>query len=108
MARYIDADKIDYTVTVVGQAEYAGYRAIAFESDIDDLPTADVVPKHEVDYARQCGYESGIRTGARKAFEEIDELIKGYANSHFDAADLVVRLYMLKKKYTEGEDEKIH
>lgn len=42
MARYIDADKIDYTVTVVGRDEYAGCRAVAFESDIDDMPTADV------------------------------------------------------------------
>ena len=43
MPRYIDADKIDYTVTIVGEAEYAGYRAVAFESDIDEIPTADVM-----------------------------------------------------------------
>ena len=43
MARYIDADKIDYTVTIVGEAENAGYRAVAFESDIDEMPTADVM-----------------------------------------------------------------
>jgi hypothetical protein len=43
MPRYIDANEIDYTLTVVGQAEYAGYRAIAFESEIDALPTANVV-----------------------------------------------------------------
>ena len=47
MARYIDADKIDYKFIVVGQDEYAGYRAVAFESDIAEMPTADVVPKSE-------------------------------------------------------------
>ena len=43
MSRYIDADKLDYTVTMVGRDEYAGYRAVAFKSDIDYMPTADVV-----------------------------------------------------------------
>lgn len=53
MARYIDADKIDYTFTVVGMDENAGYRAVAFESDIDDMPTADVV---EVVRCKDCKY----------------------------------------------------
>lgn len=53
MARYIDADKIDYTVTVVGEAENAGYRAVAFESDIDEMPTADAV---EVVRCKDCAY----------------------------------------------------
>ena len=52
MARYIDADKIDYTVTMVGRDENAGYRAVAFESDIDEIPTADVVPKRELDMSQ--------------------------------------------------------
>ena len=45
--RYIDADEIDYTVTMVGRDEYAGVRAVAFESDIDAMPTADVAPRSE-------------------------------------------------------------
>ena len=53
MARYIDADKIDYTVTIVGEAENAGYRAVAFESDIDEMPTADVV---EVVRCKDCKF----------------------------------------------------
>lgn len=57
MARYIDADKIDYTVTVVGEAENAGYRAVAFESDIDEIPTADVV---EVETVKAWLYEMAI------------------------------------------------
>ena len=51
MPRYIDANKIDYTVTMVGIDENAGYRAVAFESDIDAMPTADVV---EVVRCRVC------------------------------------------------------
>lgn len=43
MPRYIDANEIDYTLTKVGIDENAGYRAVAFESDIDAMPTADVV-----------------------------------------------------------------
>ena len=43
MPRYIDANKIDYVVTMVGKDENAGYRAVAFESDINELPTANVV-----------------------------------------------------------------
>lgn len=76
MARYIDADKIDYTVTVVGQDECAGYRAVAFKSDIDDMPAADVVKvvrckdcKHATFYSCKndacyraviCEYQIGI------------------------------------------------
>jgi hypothetical protein len=55
MARYIDADKIDYTVTVVGMDENAGYRAVAFESDIDEIPTADVV---EVVRCKDCRHKN--------------------------------------------------
>lgn len=43
MPRYIDADKIDYKVIVVGEGEFAGYRAVAYESDIDEMPTVDAV-----------------------------------------------------------------
>ena len=43
MPRYIDADKINYTTWVVGRDENAGYSTIAFKSDIDQVPTADVV-----------------------------------------------------------------
>lgn len=57
MPRYIDADNIDYTVTMVGRDEYAGYRAVAFENDNDAMPTADVVPRAEVEemiYKLEC------------------------------------------------------
>lgn len=55
MPRYIDANKIDYTVTMVGIDENAGYRAVAFESDIDAMPTADVV---EVVRCKDCKHSS--------------------------------------------------
>jgi hypothetical protein len=43
MSRYIDADKIEYTERYVGMDEFAGWQTIAFKSDIDKIPTADVV-----------------------------------------------------------------
>ena len=88
MARYIDADKIDYTVTMVGRDENAGYRAVAFESDIDEIPTADVVPKSEV---------------AREIFEEIETCLEYEYMSYLKAYDytLLTRIEELKKKYTE-------
>ena len=89
MARYIDADKINYTV----RSFYDGHsiegeiilkvRAVAFESDIDEMPVADVAPKSEV---------------AREIFEEIEKLHLHITNE-FD----VKRYAELKKKYTEGD-----
>ena len=90
MARYIDADKIDYTVTVVGRDENAGYRAVAFESDIDEMPTADVAPKSEV---------------AREIFEEIEKLILRYYNDEwYTVPDLGCDVEILKKKYAEEKE----
>ena len=70
MARYIDADKINYSVyslfdgqDLEGNTLYL-HRAIAFESDIDEMPTADVVEVrhgyviehkgHEDEYYCEC------------------------------------------------------
>lgn len=47
MARYIDADRIEYTARYVGTDEFAGFQTIAYKSEIDEIPTADVVPKSE-------------------------------------------------------------
>lgn len=80
------------------------YPAIV-KSALETIPPADVVPRAEVDHARLRGYENGIRSGAREVFKEIDELIKDYVNNHLDTAVLVVKLYLLKKKYTESENK---
>lgn len=41
MARYIDADKIDYMKIPLGDVVFEG---VAFKEDIDKIPTADVKP----------------------------------------------------------------
>jgi hypothetical protein len=53
MSRYIDADKIEYTERYVGMDEFAGWQTIAFKSDIDKIPTADVV---EVVRCKDCAF----------------------------------------------------
>lgn len=44
MARYVDADKIDYRYGVDVGPNLGGLRAIALKSDIDNIPPADVIP----------------------------------------------------------------
>lgn len=120
MARYIDADKIDYMVTMVGMDEFAGYRAVAFESDIDAMPTADVVSKSEVEkwkaICEQLHKEMSERMVeelkierklvAREIFGEIDRLLKRYDTIH-DTDENYFKYHIeddiaeLKKKYTE-------
>lgn len=58
MPRYIDANKISYTTCVVGQDENAGYRTVAFKSDVDETPTADVV---EVLRCKDCRCSRGFK-----------------------------------------------
>lgn len=88
MPRYIDSDNIDYTVTKVGMDEYAGYRAVAFESDIDAMPTADVVPRAEVE---------GL---IGKIFEDLEM----YMEEHKDYYVILSQgeFIELKNKYTKG------
>lgn len=109
MARYIDADKIDYKVIMVGQDEYAGYRSVAFESDIDEMPTADVVPKSEVasildelmTEVRKIAdrYEKSAKETSDLIFERIE-----YRGTQIGAMLAVFKIAELKKKYTEGND----
>ena len=69
MARYIDANKINYTMASIYWGKDKDgkdiYRrtAIAVESEIDELPTADVVEvKHGVWYKSRFVQRSGFRT----------------------------------------------
>ena len=48
MARYIDVEKIPYYLDTSEEAPMEG-RMIAYKSDIDKFPTADVAPKSEDD-----------------------------------------------------------
>jgi hypothetical protein len=136
MERYIDADKIDYTrVSIYCGRDNRGkevYRNcfVAFESDIDEMPTADVAPKSEIDKLhevifmkedlmqsiakeRNHYYDELQKTKqevAREIFEEIANMMvlqHGFNERHIVAHIDFELLKELRKKYTEGEtDEK--
>jgi hypothetical protein len=80
MARYIDADKIPYYLDSSYEAPMEG-RKVTFKSDIDKIPTADVVPKSEVEELSR-EYESLAKT-----VNEASELIR----------KLRINIYELKK-----------
>ena len=56
--------------------------------------------------AYKNGYEKGYAVGkaevARGIFEEIEQLRLEFLTEKITGADLVVKLFLLKKKYTEG------
>lgn len=82
--RLIDADKIDYRETVVGEAEFATYHTVAFKSDIEAMPTVDIKTKV-----------------ARKIFAEIEKSVE---DAEFEFGTIIgVKLYIaeLKNKYTK-------
>lgn len=84
MPRYIDADLIPYVESENGVLDDYAYRY-----DINEIPTADVVPREELEgykhnwqkiaesYTTDCAehYERGRREGAREIFEEIENLM---------------------------------
>ena len=95
---------------------------------LDDLPTADVVPKSEVDnWQERCGewhevaelksqriveLEAELSKAkadvAREIFEEIEKVLEDCTlivddNSFFQLARFGKNIAELKKKYTEGE-----
>ena len=89
---------------------------MAFQSDIDELPTADVAPKSEVakeftcfvgdpHKVEHCPYLDEIEKAkaevAREIFEEIGQIKREYTSGDIDGNELYVRLHLLKKKYTE-------
>ena len=85
MARYIDADKAMEEVNQIGGHNLCDWSTIGVKALIDRQPTADVVPKSEVE----------------KIFEEIEALRLKHTYGEIDEADLNIGLYELKKKYTE-------
>ena len=97
MGRHIDADQIPYYLDTSDEAPMEG-RKIAFKSDIDKIPTSDVVPRSEVEalekeikrlqsilnnYALRYGtvrdqravIDNAKAEVVRKIFEEIDSKI---------------------------------
>lgn len=79
---------------------------------VHEQPTADVVPKSEVDrvyYNLRAVLEERAETKreiAREIFEEIEKLSYRFMNDkHYIFGDMVWDIAELKKKYTEGKDE---
>ena len=118
MARYIDADAFEQRLT-----DKDFFFPALYKNELDDIPTADVVPKSEVlaleneierlkyildSYALQYGtvmdqhlvIEKERAEVAREIFEEIE---KHRDKIHGIALLLPEELAELKKKYTEGE-----
>ena len=86
MARYIDADALmEKLLSRLKDGEVL-YRISPQE--IDDAPTADVVPKSEV---------------AREIFEQVDGITDLFAKGLVGELEFYDMLAELKKKYTEDQ-----
>ncbi|MBQ8245772.1 MAG: hypothetical protein IJZ42_01425 [Lachnospiraceae bacterium] len=100
MERYINADKLIKKIFPLGLVDDGKYtiNAKAVKMAIDKAPTADVVPKSEVEKifeeieAMTLDFSSGIRKSDGKFIE-----FRSVDNDRFAE---------LKKKYTESEDTK--
>ena len=123
MARYIDADKLEYDLQQKHCGECNMYDGLKCKTcEIDDMfyyltaaPTEDVVPKSDVDrlqsildsYALQYGTVMDkhiiierVRTEvARELFDEIEDVLNNIG--YFDELDFEA----LKKKYTEEKKD---
>ena len=94
MARYIDADRIIFWIRHVSKDGLEDdVRRIAFKDEIERIPTADVVPKSEVERLK-LEYENLVRN----LFMELD--IACTTDGHLVFCSYR-RFAELKKKYTE-------
>ena len=124
MPRYIDADKLIDKIFPIGLIDDGNYtiNAKAVKVAIDKMPTADVVPKSEVNkWVRECEELQGWLIELEKEvvteiFEEIDnklhDMAVEYHNAghpeYFAVCEVVHHkvIRQVEKKYTEGEKEK--
>ena len=100
MERYIDAKKIRYCWMY--DADGKEHDGVTLQSVIDKVPTADVVPRAEVDKAKLNGYELGKREAAREILQEVRQALLNmvFANSMGKNYDLEKRFAEIEKKYT--------
>ena len=118
MARYIDADALIYSSTILHTndgGEVVGSDAIITKTEIDQAPTADVVPKSEYEKAVKVIekvkcltaeikadlpiHNKQIKTEtAREIFKELDGALAYCMESHPYAIE---RYCEIKKKYIE-------
>ena len=108
MAEYIDREELlKYIDEHTNQDEWLvnQYNADWIYNFIDSRPTADVVPKSEVEKARQHGYELGKREIAREIFAEIEMLVQKYYHDEWYLVNNMEHdIAELKKKYTEEKE----
>ena len=129
MARYIDADKLCEALKSMASVQHPDKQntILGVVSSIENFPTADVVPKSEVDlYRKQVDeledelastydkLENAKANVAREIFEEIWVSIaihaftsksEDYANGAYDTIEWVdSKIAELKKKYTEDKE----
>lgn len=130
MARYIDADKLINKMFPIGLVDNGKYtiNAKAIKVAIDQTPTADVVPKSEVERLEKeveqlrnnndCLIKEAVfapmerahtiiavrQEVAREIFEEIEPWLNDYRNNFCSGLQFITFLAELKKKYTEKND----
>jgi hypothetical protein len=105
--RYIDADALIKKIYPIGigDGKYT-INAKAVKLAIDNAPTADVVPKSEVDEMKiilaTYGLQDRIRL-AMEIFEEIDGITDLFAKGLIGELEMYDKLAELKKKYIGGD-----
>lgn len=122
MARYIDADDLKDIITVNRWSNHAMPDVIGVI--IDRTPTADVVPRAEVEYWKEQCFNACMNNGfldetivraavAREIFEDIEDALDGNYCGDYEA-DYPIPHYLeelkddiaeLKKKYTEETND---
>lgn len=121
MSRYYDIDKLKQMIEAKADTLIEGKEAFLYVAKwIDFLPTADVVPRAEVERLQSAYTEQNkalakyIQSSAdlvshakaevaREIFEELDGIKKEFASGDINGSELFFRLYVLEKKYTEGQ-----
>ncbi len=87
MDEYIKREDALKATTYIGTAEPTDIiplTLLAAQKNIRRIPAADVVPRAEVDKARQQGYESGKREVAREILEKAASKFAGHSDYHGD------------------------
>ena len=117
MPRYIDADALKIDIDLSNGARITDF-ALSLIKAVSDAPTADVVPKSEVEDYRHCWqkihdsynadclehYNKGRQEVAREIFEEIEKcLISSDVLPNCCRLADINKIVELKKKYTDGE-----
>ena len=106
MARYIEAVKCAEIIS-----ERMGIPLGDLVDVFADIPSADVVPKSEVEqWVRECEELQGRlieleKEVAKEIFEGIDYFVTLYKEGHFSEKSLLECIADLKKKYTESENK---